>query len=154
DRIGVRNQPRLRRGAGKSRRRQGSGNRRNRQRRNARNRGPGRTVRLQGLRVSAVGETGKYRGLPLRLRHTLGPFSRQSKAVQRTGPSPAEMRGRAAEIADPSGLDWEVVWEALKTEPPADSPSTITQELGLGEEQELTQTTSDMPATEFSGTRN
>jgi hypothetical protein len=64
------------------------------------------------------------------------------------------MRGRAAEIDDPSGLDWEVVWEALKTEPPADSPSTITQELGLGEEQELTQTTSDMPATEFSGTRN
>ena len=27
-------------------------------------------------------------------------------------------------------------------------------ELGLGEERELSQTTSDMPATEFSGTRN
>ena len=64
------------------------------------------------------------------------------------------MRGRAAEIDDPSGLGWEVVWEALKTEPPTDSPSTITQELGLGEERELSQTTSDMPATEFSGTRN
>jgi hypothetical protein len=64
------------------------------------------------------------------------------------------MRGRAAEIDDPSALGWEVLWEALKTEPPADSPSTITQELGLGEEQELSQTTSDMPATEFSGTRN
>jgi hypothetical protein len=64
------------------------------------------------------------------------------------------MRGRAAEIDDPSPLGWEVVWEALKTEPPTDSPSTITEELGLGEERELIQTTSDMPATEFSGTRH
>jgi hypothetical protein len=64
------------------------------------------------------------------------------------------MRGRAAEIDDPSALGWEVVWEALKTEPPADSPGTITQELGLDEERELSQTTSDMPATEFSGTRH
>jgi hypothetical protein len=64
------------------------------------------------------------------------------------------MRGRAAEIDDPSALDWEVVWEALKTEPPADSPSTITQELGLGEERELSQTTTEMAATEFSGTRH
>jgi hypothetical protein len=64
------------------------------------------------------------------------------------------MRGRAAEIDDPSAFGWEVVWEALKTEPPADSPGTITQELGLGEERELSQTTSDMPATEFSGTRH
>jgi hypothetical protein len=64
------------------------------------------------------------------------------------------MRGRAAEIDDPSALDWEVVWEALKTEPPADRSGTITQELGLGEERELSQTTTDMPATEFSGTRN
>jgi hypothetical protein len=63
------------------------------------------------------------------------------------------MRGRAAEIDDPSAFGWEVVWEALKTEPPADSPSTITQELGLGEERELSQTTTDMAATEFSGTR-
>jgi hypothetical protein len=62
------------------------------------------------------------------------------------------MRGRAAEIDDPSALDWEVVWEALKTEPPADNPSTITQELGLGEERELSQRTTEMPATEFSGT--
>lgn len=64
------------------------------------------------------------------------------------------MRGRAAEIDDPSALGWEVVWEALKTEPPTDGPSTITEELGLGEERELTQSTSDMPATEFGGTRN
>jgi hypothetical protein len=63
------------------------------------------------------------------------------------------MRGRAAEIADPGAFDWEVVWEALKTEPPAEDPSTITQELGLGEEQEIIQDTADMPATEFSGTR-
>ena len=64
------------------------------------------------------------------------------------------MRGRAAEIEDAGGLDWEVVWEALKTEPPAEDPSTITQELGLGEEREISQTTSDMPGTEFSGTRH
>jgi hypothetical protein len=64
------------------------------------------------------------------------------------------MRGRAAEIADPGDYDWEVVWEALKTEPPADEPSTITQELGLGEEREIIQTTSDMLGTEFSGTRH
>jgi hypothetical protein len=64
------------------------------------------------------------------------------------------MRGRAAEIDDPSALGWEVVWEALKTEPPADNPSTITQELGLDEERELSQTTTDMAATEFSGTRH
>jgi hypothetical protein len=64
------------------------------------------------------------------------------------------MRGRAAEIDDPSVYGWEVVWEALKTEPPTDDPATITAELGLGEERELSQTTSDMPATEFSGTRN
>jgi hypothetical protein len=64
------------------------------------------------------------------------------------------MRGRAAEIADPGELGWEVVWEALKTEPPAEDPSTITQELGLDEEREITQSSSDMPATEFSGTRH
>ena len=64
------------------------------------------------------------------------------------------MRGRSAEIADPGEYGWEVVWEALKTEPPAESPSTITQELGLGEEQEITQQYGDMPATEITGTRN
>jgi hypothetical protein len=64
------------------------------------------------------------------------------------------MRGRAAEIADPGELAWEVVWEALKTEPPADNQSTITQELGLDEEREISQTTADMPATEFRGTRH
>jgi hypothetical protein len=64
------------------------------------------------------------------------------------------MRGRAAEIDDPGALDWEVVWEALKTEPPAENPSTITQELGLAEEREISQGYSDMPATEFSGTRH
>jgi hypothetical protein len=64
------------------------------------------------------------------------------------------MRGRAAEIADAGSYDWEVVWEALKTEPPAEDPSTITQELGLGEEQEISQGHAEMPATEFSGTRH
>ena len=64
------------------------------------------------------------------------------------------MRGRAAEIADAGGYDWEVVWEALKTEPPAENPSTITQELGLDEEREISQAHTDMPATEFSGTRH
>src|SRR5215207_1361500 len=81
-------------------------------------------------------------------------FRRRSKETPRTGPSPAEMRGRAAEIADASAFGWEVLWEALKTEPPAEDPSTITQELGLGEEKEMPQDTSDMPGTEFSGTRH
>jgi hypothetical protein len=47
------------------------------------------------------------------------------------------MRGRAAEVADAGGYNWDILWEALKTEPPADDPSTITQELGLGEEREI-----------------
>ncbi len=64
------------------------------------------------------------------------------------------MRGRAAEIDDPGAFDWEVVWEALKTEPPAEDSSTLTQELGLGEELEIQQDTADMPATEFSGNRH
>jgi hypothetical protein len=64
------------------------------------------------------------------------------------------MRGRAAEIADPGAFGWEVVWEALKTEPPAEDPSTITQEHGLGEEHDIVQDYAEMPATEFSGTRN
>jgi hypothetical protein len=64
------------------------------------------------------------------------------------------MRGRAAEIDDPGDLGWEVVWEALKTEGPMDTPATITAELGMSEEHEISQTTSDMPATEFSGIRN
>lgn len=64
------------------------------------------------------------------------------------------MRGRATEIDDPGALNWEVLWEALKTELAADNPSTITQELGLDQERELSQSTSEMPATEFSGTRN
>jgi hypothetical protein len=64
------------------------------------------------------------------------------------------MRGRAAEIADPGEFEWEVVWEALKTEPPDDSSSTLTQELGLDQEQEITQQFGDMPATEFSGIRH
>lgn len=83
-------------------------------------------------------------------------FSRAgaSKDAQRGGPSPAEMRGRAAEISDPGAFGWEVVWEALKTEPPAENDSTITQEHGLGEEHDIVQPHSDMPATEFSGTRH
>jgi hypothetical protein len=64
------------------------------------------------------------------------------------------MRGRAAELGDAGAYDWEVVWEALKTEPPAENPSTLTQELGLDEEREINQDSSDWDVTEFSGTRN
>jgi hypothetical protein len=81
-------------------------------------------------------------------------FRRRSKDAAPAGPAPAEMRGRAAEIADPGELGWEVVWEALKTEPPADDASTMTQELGLDQENDIPQSQGDMPATEFSGTRN
>lgn len=65
------------------------------------------------------------------------------------------MRGRAAEITDPGALGWEVVWEALKTEEPADDPNTLAQELGLDEEHEI-----NLPdsaggyATEMAGTRS
>jgi hypothetical protein len=65
------------------------------------------------------------------------------------------MRGRAAEITDPGALGWEVVWESLKTEEPADNPNTLAQELGLDEEHEI-----DLPdsiggyATEMAGTRS
>jgi hypothetical protein len=65
------------------------------------------------------------------------------------------MHGRAAEISDPGALGWEVVWEALKTEEPADDPNTIAQELGLDSEREL-----HLPkqvggyATEMSGARH
>ena len=78
---------------------------------------------------------------------------RRSKKESPSGPPPAEMRGRAAEITDPADLGWEVVWEALKTEPPS-ADGTLTRELGLGEEHEIIQNTTDMPGTEFSGTRN
>jgi hypothetical protein len=64
------------------------------------------------------------------------------------------MRGRAAEITDPGAFGWEVLWEALKTEPPTDNASTITEEHGLGEERDIVQAYSDVPATEFSGTRH
>jgi hypothetical protein len=62
------------------------------------------------------------------------------------------MRGRATEIDDPGALDWEVVWGALRTEPPAEGASTLTQEHGLGEEREVAQPQAEMPGTEFSGT--
>jgi hypothetical protein len=64
------------------------------------------------------------------------------------------MRGRAAEIADPAALGWEVTWEALKTEAPVEAPATITQELGLGQENEIDQESGEVPATEFSGIRH
>jgi hypothetical protein len=66
------------------------------------------------------------------------------------------MRGRAAEIDDAGALGWEVVWEALKTEPPPEdaSSATLTQELGLDEEQEVRQPYGDSYATEFGGTRH
>jgi hypothetical protein len=66
------------------------------------------------------------------------------------------MRGRAAEISDPSPFGWEVLWEALKTELPGDEPSTLTQELGLDQEREITSGYGGPSwyATEFSGTRH
>jgi hypothetical protein len=71
------------------------------------------------------------------------------------GQAPAGMRGRAVDISDPAALGWEVVWEALKTEPPTDDPSTLTQELGLDEERSVRNGYErDLPATEFSGTRH
>jgi hypothetical protein len=82
-------------------------------------------------------------------------FRTQSDETTQAGPPPAEMRGRAAEIADAGTLGWEVVWEALKTEAPAEDPSTITQELGLGEERSVrTGYEKSLPGTEFSGVRN
>ena len=82
-------------------------------------------------------------------------FRPRSEDRPQTGPAPAEMRGRGAEIADAAGLDWEVVWEALKTEPPAEDPSTITQELGLDQERSVrVGYERSLPGTEFSGTRH
>src|SRR3954471_16145684 len=69
--------------------------------------------------------------------YRLSLFRRRSQDAPSDGPPPAEMHGRAAEISDPGALGWEVVWEALKTEEPADDPNTIAQELGLDEEHEL-----------------
>jgi hypothetical protein len=80
--------------------------------------------------------------------------SRPAEETQ-PGPSPAEMRGRAAEISDPAGLGWEVLWEALKTEPPADDASTLTQELGLNEERSIRLGYErSLPGAEFSGMRH
>jgi hypothetical protein len=71
------------------------------------------------------------------------------------GPAPGEMRGLAAEIADPGGLRWEVLWEALKTEAPQDDPATLTQELGLDQEREISTAWGGSNwATEFSGIRH
>jgi hypothetical protein len=80
---------------------------------------------------------------------------RTPKKAGPAGPAPVEMRGRAADISDPSPFGWEVLWEALKTEPPADVPATLTQELGLDEEKEIITTYGDSRyGTEFSGTRH
>ena len=80
---------------------------------------------------------------------------RATKKAATAGPPPAEMRGRAAEIGDPGAFGWEVLWEALKTEPPADEPSTLTQELGLDQEQEIISPYGGSTyGTEFSGTRH
>lgn len=71
------------------------------------------------------------------------------------GPASTEMHGRAAEIADPAGLEWDVIWEALKTQPPDDDSLVLTRELGLDEERSIRSGFERaLPATEFSGTRN
>ena len=81
---------------------------------------------------------------------------RATRKAAPAGPPPAHMRGRAAEISDPSPFGWEVLWEALKTELPGDEASTLTQELGLDQEQEITSGYGGPSwyATEFSGTRH
>ena len=81
---------------------------------------------------------------------------RATRKAAPAGPPPAHMRGRAAEISDPSPFGWEVLWEALKTELPGDEASTLTQELGLDQEQEITSDYGGPSwyATEFSGTRH
>jgi hypothetical protein len=82
-------------------------------------------------------------------------FRSRSNDRSPAGPPPVEMRGRAAEISDAGTLGWEVLWEALKTEPPADNPSTLTQELGLDEERSVrVGYERSLPGTEFSGTRH
>lgn len=80
---------------------------------------------------------------------------RATKKAAPAGPPPGQVPN-AAEISDPSPFGWEVLWEALKTEPPADEPSTLTQELGLDQEREITSPYGGPSwyATEFSGTRH
>ena len=78
-----------------------------------------------------------------------------SSASAASAPAPAEMRGRAAEITDPSPFGWDVLWEALKTEPPSDEQETLTQELGLDQEKLVSSAYGGSDwATEFSGTRH
>ena len=80
---------------------------------------------------------------------------RTKKDSTPAGPPPAQMRGRASEISDPSAFGWEVMWEALKTEPPSDEPATLTQELGLDHEELIPSSYGGSDwATEFSGTRH
>jgi hypothetical protein len=89
---------------------------------------------------------------------TLFRTKKDSPAASATaGPEPAaaDMRGRADEINDPSPYGWKVMWEALKTEPPSDDDATLTQELGLDQEREVTSAYGGSDwATEFSGTRH
>jgi hypothetical protein len=79
----------------------------------------------------------------------------EDRPTMAAGPASTEMRGRAAEIADPAGLEWDVLWEALKTQPPDDDSLVLTQELGLDEERSIRSGFERaLPATEFSGTRD
>jgi hypothetical protein len=81
-------------------------------------------------------------------------FRNQPSESTPTGPSPGEMRGRAAQISDAGTLPWEVLWEALKTEPPAGDAATLTRELGLDEETEIRAGYErSLPGTQFAGTR-
>ena len=52
-------------------------------------------------------------------------FRSRSDDRTQTAPPPTDMRGRATEISDPATLGWEVVWEALKTEPPGLLTKTV-----------------------------
>ena len=76
-------------------------------------------------------------------------------ARRRRARPPPRCAAAPAEIADPAGLEWDVLWEALKTQPPDDDSLVLTQELGLDEERSIRSGFERaLPATEFSGTRN
>jgi hypothetical protein len=81
-------------------------------------------------------------------------FRRRSTEVAPAARPVDGMRGRSEEISDPAAFDWQVVWEALKTEPPVSDPSTLTQELGLDQEKSIRTGYERLPGTEFSGTRH
>jgi hypothetical protein len=83
----------------------------------------------------------------------MGLFKTKNR-ITTAGPRPADMRGRASEISDPSPYGWEVMWEALTVGAPLETENpTLTRDLGLDEEQLIRNIYVADPATEFSGIR-